>query len=124
MTAKPLNQISGMPQIGAAFSGWQQTITLLKITQAVVNGLVQDTGASMAFKGTIQPLSPKMIALKPEGQRAWEWLQIHCFAQPANLTTNDRFIYAGKTYKIMAANDYSLSNYIEFHAVADYGGTL
>lgn len=121
---RTLNQIVGMPQIGAAFAGWQQTITLLKITQAIVNGLSQDTAVSMTFRGVIQPLSPKMIALKPEGQRAWEWLQIHCFSQPINLTTNDRFIWAGKTYKIMAENDYSASNFVEFHAVADFAGTL
>lgn len=113
-----------MPQIGAAFVGWQKPISLIKITQQVINGLVTDIGVSVNFRGVIQPLNPKMIALKPEGQRAWEWLQIHCFAGTTNLDTNDRFIYAGKTYKVMANNDYSLNNYIEYHAVRDFEGTI
>lgn len=91
MTAKPLNQLSGMPQMSAAFSGWQKSITLLRIVQTVSDGgFVTDTPTSVTFQGTIQPLSPKLIVLKPEGQRAWEWLQIHAFAGSLNLDNNDR----------------------------------
>lgn len=124
MVAKPYDQTSGMPQMGAAFAGWMKKITLMKITQTVTNGLVTDTQTPVTFDGTVQPLNPKALALKPEGQRAWEWLQIHCFASTGNLTTNDRFQYAGKIYKIMGNLDYSLNNYIEYHAVRDYEGTI
>jgi len=147
--AKPLNKSSGMPQMGAAFAGWAQTITIFKINQIVTDGFVKnDNGApyqfdqdgefneydvygqdwdqkakpvtKVVFQGVIQPLSPKAIALKPEGQRAWTWLQIHCFAGSLNLTTNDRIIYNGSRYKVMAVLDYSLNNYIEYHVVRDY----
>ncbi len=115
---------SGMPQVGGAFAGWQQTITMMKITQSVTDGLVTDTSNPFVFQGTIQPLSPKMIALKPEGQRAWEWLQVHCMAGCANLDTNDRVSYNGKIYKVMGQNDYSLNGFIEYHLVADFAGTI
>lgn len=119
--AQPLNKASGMPQMRAAFAGWAKKITLVKRTQGVSQqGLVYNIDASFTFMGTIQPLSPKSIVLKPEGQRAWEWLQIHCLAGTSNLNVNDQIVYNGRVFKIMAQNDYSLNNYIEYHAVRDY----
>lgn len=115
-----INKLSGMPQMKAAFAGWQTKITLTQITEQVVQGLVEITESQKTFIGTIQPLSAKAIALKPEGQRAFTWLQIHCTAGSLNLNVNDRIIYNDKKYKIMALLDYSLNNYIEYHACEDY----
>ncbi len=109
-----------MPQMKAAFSGWTKPITLKVITQTVVDGFIQDASRDFSFVGTIQPLSPNQIMLKPEGQRAWEWLQIHCTASSVGLSPNDRIEYSGRTFKIMAQKDYSLNNFVEYHAVADY----
>lgn len=146
MSRTPLNKISGMPQLVNAFNGWASNITLYKRTQVIIDGLVRygampsrwdepneyyDTQGvkwdspippvtKISFRGVIQPLSPKQIALKPEGQRAWEWLQIHCLSGSLNLTTNDQIIYNGQDYKIMATNDYSLNGYIEYHLIRDY----
>lgn len=116
----PLNQISGMPQMGAAFAGWFKPITLNKRVQNVTDGLVNYTVTPFTFQGTIQPLSPKAIALKPEGQRAWSWLQIHALAGTLNLDVDDQIVYNGDVYKVMAVLDYSLNNFIEYHAVHDY----
>lgn len=81
---KNLSNLSGMPQMGRAFAGWTQKITLTHRIQNIVEGLVNYANYNFTFSGTIQPLSPKQIALKPEGQRAWEWLQIHCQANQQN----------------------------------------
>lgn len=114
---------SNMPQMRAAFSGWARRITLTKRTQCVVDGLVQSIDSPFTFRGTIQPLSPKQIMLKPEGERAWQWLQIHCVItnllplQPADLITYNNVIY-----KVMGQIDYSLNGYVEYHAVQDFQG--
>lgn len=119
--AQPLNMASGMPQMRAAFAGWAKQITLTKRTQGVgESGIVYNIDVNFTFKGTIQPLSPKSIILKPEGQRAWEWLQIHVIAGSENLDVNDQIIYNGRVFKVMAQNDYSLNNYVEYHAVREY----
>ncbi len=120
MTAKPLNRSGGMPQMAAAFRGWQTTVVLRRIAQKIVDGLVVDYNQDISFKGTVQPLSPQKTMLKPEGQRAWKWLQIHCFTGTTNLVTNDRIIYNGQIFKVMDILDYKLNNYIEYHACADY----
>ena len=121
MTAKPLNQLSGMPQLGAAFAGWAQKITLTKRVQIVVNGLTTyGTPQTITFNGVIQPLSPESIALKPEGQRSWQWLQIHCLNGTLGLSTDDQIVYNGVIYKVMAVLDYSLNGYVEYHVIKDF----
>lgn len=118
--AKFLSEVNMMPQMGLAFSGWMKSVTLLKVTQTVSLGDVENSLEEICFLGVIQPLGAKSIALKPEGQRAWQWLQIHCVSSDLDLNVNDRIQFCGVNYKIMAKNDYSLNNYIEYHAVKDY----
>lgn len=111
---------SGMPQISAAFAGWTSRITLIKRVESVVDGFVQNTDTNISFYGTIQPLSPREIELKPEGQRSFTWLQIHCRAQALTLIPHDRITYQGKWYKVMAIKDYSLNGYVEYHLCQDF----
>ena len=118
--AKHLGQISAMPQLKAVFTGWPVPITLQRITQTIVNGLRSQSKETISFKGVIQPLSKEELDLKPEGQRSWEWLQIHATAGETNLKTNDIIEYVGDDYKIMAKKDYTLNGYIEYHMVRDY----
>lgn len=117
--AKKINQLSGMPQMCAAFSGWAVNFTLSKVTQKNIEGDIVDITTTSDYKGTVQPLSPEQIKLKPEGQRSWEWLQVHVLIG-ADLVTNDRIIYDGKPYKVMFVKNYKLNNYMEYHLVEDY----
>lgn len=112
---------SGMPQMRVAFGGWQRKITCVRRQQSVVAGLVEYTDYPFSFRGTMQPLSEKAITLKPDGQRAWAWYQLHCQA-PCALNTNDQIIITGQIYKVMAMKDYSLNGYLEYHLVKDYQG--
>lgn len=116
---------SGMPQLRGIFGRWAQHIVLLKHSEIVTNGIVTIEQKQISFYGTIQPLSPRSIALKPEGQRSWTWLQIHCQARATNLLPGDFITWQGDRYKVMEKKDYSLNGYMEFHAVRDYqtGGT-
>lgn len=125
-------QSSGMPQMKAAFAGWTTRITLLKHTETTSTasdprgpGIVDIVQTAICFYGTIQPLSPRAIALKPEGQRSFTWLQIHCTANATTLIPGDRLTWNGSEYKVMEMKDYSLNNYVEYHIIRDYqnGGT-
>lgn len=116
-----LGQISGAPQISSAFVGWESNLLLVTITQQIIDGLVQDTAQQIPFRGVVQPLSPKQIALKPEGQRGWAWLQIHIKADsPVKLNVNDRLMYNCEKYKVMGRLDYSANNFVELHCVQDF----
>lgn len=120
MSNAPLNKISGMPQMTRAFGGWQSQITMAKRCQIVLNGLVRNEDTQFSFKGTVQPLTDRAIALKPEGQRAFTWLQVHCFSGPIAVTTNDRVVYNARVFKVMAIRDYTLNGFIEYHLVEDF----
>jgi hypothetical protein len=112
---------SGMPNMRGVMNGWTRRMTLIKRQQKVVDSLVQNIDTPFTFRGMIQPLNPKSIMLKPEGERAFEWIQIHCRANDASLlNVNDEIVYLGKSYKIMAQYDYSLNGFMEYHAIKDY----
>lgn len=106
--------------MSAAFAGWFTKITLLKHVEKVVNGFVQKNDIPISFRGTIQPLSARAIALKPEGQRSWTWLQIHCLATAVELIPGDQLTWNENLYKVMELKDYSLNGYIEYHIVKDF----
>ncbi len=119
--SRSLDKLSGKPQISAAFSGWGSAILLVKISQQIIDGLVQEIAHQIPFHGIVQPLSAKQIALKPEGERAWAWLQIHIQASsPVKLDVNDRIMVDCRKYKVMGRLDYSANNYIELHCVEDF----
>ena len=109
-----------MPQIGAAFGGWTNRIIMARIKETVVDGFVQLEEKPIYFYGTIQPLSPREIELKPEGQRSFTWLQIHCASRALNLIPGQKIKWNGKVYKVMARLDYDLNGFLEFHVVQDY----
>jgi hypothetical protein len=103
-----------------ALLGWQSPITYKKITQTIVNGFVTDTATIVTFDGVVQPLSAEKINLKPEGQRSWQWLQIHCKNGINDLKTNDKITYNEKAYKVMEVLDYSNNGFVEYHVVKDF----
>lgn len=122
MNARPLNQLSNMPNVSNALNGWMSKMLLMRTVQSIDDyGVVTNTEIPFSFIGAVQPLSPEQIELKPEGQRSWQWLQIH-MKTPITLTlvTNDRVTINGRIYKIMAEKDYTNNGYIEYHAIYEY----
>lgn len=119
--AKKINQLSGMPQMSVAFSGWKSTISLVKIVNNIVDGFNTPTETTVTFKGVIQPLSAENLELKPEAQRGFEWLQIHVEIDDntnfIQLNIGDNILYDGRKYRINGLKDYKLNNYVEYHAM-------
>lgn len=120
MMAKKLSEISGMPQVDGALSGWQNSLSLVVISETVVNGFPTQTESVINFEGVIQPLDPESVKLKPEGQRSWQWLQIHMTAGSTELKPSDKIRYNGTDYKVMGKKDYGLNGYFEYHAVNEF----
>lgn len=120
----PLNMQSGMPQMNAVFNGWTIRITFDVITQTIVNGFTVDTPKQVTVDAVWQPLSPEQIALKPDGQRSWEWIQLHVRGKELVFATNDIVTRNGVKYKVMAVKDYTLNNYSEYHLIRNYQGSI
>lgn len=120
MPPLPLNRQSGMPQMNVAFAGWTQRLTLYRVTQTTVDGFVTDVSTAYTVQAVWQPLDPEEIKLKDEGQRSWEWIDLHIRGNKLLFATNDRLVYDGVKFKVMAVKDYRLNNYVEYHLVKDY----
>lgn len=118
--ARSLKALSGMPQMATTLSGWKVPLELVKITQSIDEGDVTLNERKIQFEGVWQPLKDKQLALKPEGQRSWEWIWIHAVAGSLNLNTADKVIFNNKRYKVMGLKDYSLNGFIEYELVRDY----
>lgn len=111
---------SGMPQMASTLQGWQVPLILIKITQNVVDGDLVTTEKQIRFQGVWQPLKNEELALKPEGQRSWEWVWIHAVSSQLNLETADKVIFQNKRYKVVQKKDYGLNSYVEYQLVRDY----
>ena len=112
--------LTGFPQMANTLNGWEVPISIIKITQSIVDGDVVKGEEQIDFMGVWQPLRDEELQSKPEGQRSWEWYWIHAKSGALNLQTQDKIKFQGKRFKVMAVKDYSLNGFVEYHIVRDY----
>ena len=110
----------GMPNMANTLSGWECPLTLIKITQDIVEGDVVTQEEKLDFLGVWQALRDEQLQFLPEGQRSWSWYWIHAKSGTLNLKTQDKIIFEGKRYKVMNIKDYSLNGFIEYQVIRDY----
>lgn len=111
---------NGMPNMANTLNGWEIPLTLIKVTQSIIDGDAVKVETSINFMGVWQPLRDEQLQFKPEGQRSWEWIWIHAKSGTLNLSTQDKVIFNSKRYKVMSVKDYSLNGFIEYELVRDY----
>lgn len=111
---------SGMPQMRDTLTGWEVPLTLVKITQDIVEGDLVATETPIKFMGVWQPLSAEQLNLLPEGQRSWENVWIHAKSSQLNLETASKVIFNNKRYKITQKKDYGLNGFVEYMLIRDF----
>lgn len=114
---------SGMPQMDTTLVGWEVPLTLIKITQNVIDGELITSEKMIKFLGVWQPLKDEALELKPEGQRSWEWIWIHAKSSELNLETGDKVRFKNKRYKVTEKKDYGLNSFVEYNLCRDYEET-
>lgn len=111
---------SGMPNVLEALDGWMMDFIVDLSKQEEIDGDYVYCSKFKKMQGVMQPLKTEEINLKPEGQRAWEWYQLHVQANQVRIPVGKIVTFKNKKYKIMAMKDYSLNGYFEYHIVRDY----
>ena len=108
-----------MPQMQDALNGWQEKITLIKLSQTINDeGIATFTKAPLTFVGTIQPLVATSLKIKSYGQRKFPQWQIHTkFKLHLVIGAGDRVSFKGQNYKVLADKDYSRNGYLEYHLI-------
>lgn len=120
-----LNQNPGsLPDVSGALLEWFQPLIFTKITKETVNFQLRETQTEVNTFGVIQPLSGRNLQMKPEGQRKWDWQQLHA-AIGTPLAVDDIVVSVnlkdGNTpYRIMSKKDYSAYGYIVYELQEDY----
>lgn len=112
-------QAGGLPNVSGALLGLFQPIAMGLITKIVERFNVKEEVVTIHSRGVIQPLSAQQLNMKPEGQRLWKWLQVHCLPDLI-LKIDDRVTYDGMRFRVMAKSDYSRYGYLEYHLCEDY----
>lgn len=118
----PLNVDTGtVPDVGGAMLDWFQPMSFGVVTTTVVAGRAKQVVVDTTFRGVVQPLRTRDLQLKPEGQRAWTWLEVH--AQPVlALNVDDIIIYRGFQCRVMAKENFTIYGYIRYELVQDWTG--
>lgn len=117
-----INQLSAnLPDVSEVMNGWEVPMVANYVTQTVVDGVVSDTPVTKNIKGIMQPLKPEEILLKDEGQRSFDWYQVHIRESVyGELFTTQILIINNIPYKIKAKKDWTLDGYREYHVIRDF----
>ncbi|MDR2676134.1 MAG: hypothetical protein LBC18_15030 [Opitutaceae bacterium] len=120
-SARPLAETggAGLPFVGGAMTGWFRPLTAGVVTKAIVDFEAVETVAQITFRGVRQPLNPKRLDLKPEGQRAWKWDTLHC--EPSlKLKNDDVVMLDGTRHRVMNVSDFSEYGYMYYEIAEDF----
>lgn len=111
-----------VPDVSGAMQDYFQPMTFSPVGKVVNGFVVVETSAPINFRGVMQPLSERRLALKPEGQRAWSWFLVNAdLATVVNV--DDVVIWFGKQTRVMARKDFGLYGYSQYELVQDWTGS-
>lgn len=121
-SSKTLDQDAGtLPNMESTLLNYFRPMTFEKLTKTVSGFQARETAEVITGLGVIQPLTGKQLLLKPEGQRAWSWFQLHIDTSLL-VDVDEIIIHLGTQYRVMAQKDYSLYGYMEYELVTDWTG--
>jgi len=114
---------AGLPNVSAAVSGYSRPITVSRLAKRMQDGELIEEETVVEGMGTLQPFTPQQLQIKPEGQRTWDWMGLHCVAnQYSNLdfAIDDILTVFGKRYRVMSKRDFTLYGYIQYELVEGF----
>jgi len=113
-------RIGPFPQMGGILPAWQSAMTLRKVTDTIVDFENVKTETVFEFEGVFQPMPPREIFLKPEGQRAWKWWSLWT-KTGVEVNLGDIIVdYNDLRFRVMKRTDWVQAGYIKFDLVEDY----
>lgn len=95
-----------LPRVSSALSAWQQRFSFEVVRKSIVDFEVKEVKTRVDFRGVITSLNARQLELKPEGQRAWRWWEIHS-ATNIELKPDDIVTWKCRKYRVMAQQDWS-----------------
>lgn len=114
-----LKGLSCVPNAGPSMRAWFQHLTLVQIIKQTIDYEIVESRKNFTTSGVFQPLTGRALEMKPEGQRAWQWMELHC-ENGLELKVDDVVEYHGTRYRVMSDKAYSAYGYGYYELVNDY----
>ncbi len=108
------------PAMGGVLANWQNTMHFKKVTDTVVDFENVKTETDYPFEGVFQPMSPRELYFKMEGQRNWKWWTL--WTRTGIAIENGDIIedFNGLRFKVMKSNDWAQAGYGQYDLLQDY----
>lgn len=122
-STRPLDTVSNsnLPNVSAAVVKWFQPMSFYRVTTSNVAYQSSEEMIETKTMGTWQPLKPREVFYKPEGQRAFSWCRLH--ALPDFILLDDEVVIKdGIQYRVQGKWSYPEYGYVEYHLFEDYSG--
>ena len=111
--------VAPMPTMRSTIMGWFRPLNLTRVIKQTVDFETKEVEIPLPAQGTWQPLSHAQLVIKPEGERAWQWFEIHS-TPDLRLEPDDVIFRDGAPYRVMAQGSYDDNGFISYHVVNDY----
>lgn len=124
----PINVRTGrIPDVSGGLTSWFQPMIFTKIVKATVAFQLIETATNINFWGVLQPLNGRELAIKPEGERRWNWVSVYAqddsFGSLLSLQPDEVISYLGTQYRVMSSKNYSNYGFSYLELVEDYTGS-
>ena len=111
-----------MPNVSDAVMQFEETLQFTVVTKTVIDGDVAETSKTkpvLWFEGTLLPMNPRELLVKPEGERKFKWwtlftdLELH-----VDWIIKDEM---GVVYRIMNSVDWRDAGYRQYQLIEGPG---
>ena len=113
-----------MPSMATTIMGWEETMQFTIVNKTPVDHELIETSKTpviLWFEGNVQPIHPKELLVKPEGERKFKWW--HMFTD-MELEVDDIITDRnGNQYRVMASSDWSQAGYQDYQLIEGPGLT-
>ena len=116
--AVDVGAVSQAPNVSSVLNGCLDPVTFTVVTksQDPVTMEIIDTTRSVTTLAAIQPLRTRELAMKPEGERSWQWYKI--FALPdLMMKLGDMVTIGAETFRVMGSRNWRSKGYMYYEIV-------
>lgn len=104
------------PNMNEAFWDWTTATQFQVVQKSVADYEASETPViTTTFDGVLEPIHPRALLVKPEGQRTWNWWSLWTkkSLQPGDIVVDQD----NKEYRVMSINNWSNADYQQYELV-------
>ena len=116
---KSISESPDLPDVSSGIQMYLQTLQIGLVHKQNTNGYLEEFINTFRTQGVIQTLSPAQLAMKPEGQRTWQWRKLHTTPE-LKLKLDDIIIVHKIRYRVMDMEDNRQYGVSSFDLQEDY----